>query len=84
MIQIEFSSEDIQQLNYERYHHPHPRVQKKMEVLYLKSRGLSHQEIRRLCHICKTTERWLFETVSARRNRAGQGVALQRQAQSTQ
>ena len=55
MIQIEFSEEDIQQLNYERYHHPHPRVQKKMEVLYLKSRKLSHQEIRRLCQISKTT-----------------------------
>ncbi len=55
MIQIEFSEEKIQQLNYERYHHPHPRVQKKMEVLYLKSRGLSHQEICRLCYICKTT-----------------------------
>lgn len=55
MIQIEFSEEEIKQLNYERYHHPHPRVQKKMEVLYLKSRGLSHQEIRRLCYICKTT-----------------------------
>ena len=55
MIKIEFSEEEIQQLNYERYHHPHPRVQKKMEVLYLKSRGLSHQEICRLCYICKTT-----------------------------
>lgn len=55
MIQIEFSEEEIKQLNYERYHHPHPRVQKKMEVLYLKSRELSHQEIRRLCYIGKTT-----------------------------
>jgi transposase len=55
MIRIEFSDEEIQQLNYERYHHPHPRVQKKMEVLYLRSQGLSHQEIRRLCQISKTT-----------------------------
>ncbi len=55
MIQIEFPEEEIQQLNYERYHHPHPRVQKKIEVLYLKSRGLSHQEIRRLCLLSKTT-----------------------------
>ena len=49
------SEEEIQQLDYERYHHPHPRVQKKMEVLYLKSQELSHQEIRRLCRISKTT-----------------------------
>ena len=55
MIRIEFSDEDIQQLNYERYHYPHPQVQKKMEVLYLKSQGLSHQEIRRLVQISKTT-----------------------------
>lgn len=55
MICIEFSDQDIQKLNHERYHYPHPQVQKKMEVLYLKSQGLSHQEIRRLCQISKTT-----------------------------
>jgi transposase len=55
MIQIEFSAEAIDELNHERYHHPHPQVQKKMEVLYLKSQGLSHQEIRRLCQISKST-----------------------------
>lgn len=55
MLQIEFSEEEIQQLNYERYHYPHPRIQRKMEVLYLKSRGLPHQEICRLCQISKTT-----------------------------
>jgi len=56
MIQLEFSEADITALDYERYHHPHPQVQRKMEVLYLKSQGLSHQEIRRLCRIgSKTT-----------------------------
>lgn len=55
MIRLEFSPEDIEQLNYERYHHPHPQVQRKMEVLYLKSQGLAHQDIRRLCRISKTT-----------------------------
>lgn len=84
MIQIEFSEEDIQQLNYERYHHPHPRVQKKMELLYLKSRKLSHQEIRRLCQISKTTKREVYSAVSARRNRRTQAVELQGFAQSTQ
>ena len=84
MIQIEFSEEDIQQLNYERYHHPHPRVQKKMEVLYLKSRKLSHQEIRRLCQISKTTKREVYSAVSARRNRGTQAVVLQGFAQSAQ
>jgi transposase len=56
MIRLEFSESDISALDYERYHHPHPHVQRKMEVLYLKSQGLSHQEIRRLCRIhSKTT-----------------------------
>jgi len=55
MIWIEFTQEKITELNYQRYRHPHPRVQQKMEVLYLKSQGLAHQEIRRLCNISKTT-----------------------------
>ena len=55
MIRIEFSEAAIVALNDERYHHPHPKVQHKMEVLYLKSQGLAHQDIRRLCDISKTT-----------------------------
>ena len=55
MIQIEYSPEVIEELDYERYHHPSPKVQKKMEVLYLKSRELSHKEICRICRISKTT-----------------------------
>lgn len=46
MLQLQFTKEEIEQLAYERYHHPHPRVQKKMEVLYLKSQRLSHQTIK--------------------------------------
>ncbi len=55
MIRIEFTEEMIAALNYERYHYPHPKVQHKMEVLYLKSQGLAHQDIRRLCNLSKTT-----------------------------
>ena len=55
MIRIEFTPEMIAELNDEWYNHPHPRVQQKMEMLYLKSQGLAHQEIRRLCNISKTT-----------------------------
>ena len=28
MIAIDFTEEDIEALDYERYHHPHPKVQK--------------------------------------------------------
>ncbi len=55
MINIKFSPEDKKVLNYERYHHPHPRVQQKMEALWLKSQGLEHQEICRLASISKGT-----------------------------
>lgn len=55
MIAIEFSPADIAALEYERYHYPDPKVQKKMEALYLKSQGVKHGEICRLCRISKTT-----------------------------
>lgn len=55
MITIEFSPTDIDTLEYERYHHPHPKVQKRMEAVYLKSQKVPHCEICRLCRICKTT-----------------------------
>lgn len=55
MIQIEFSEEEREALHYERYHHPHPRVQKKMEVLWLKSINYSHKEIMKIAKISKAT-----------------------------
>lgn len=55
MIRLEFSDSEAQALDHERYHHPHPKVQRRMEVLWLKSRGLSHKEISRLTGICSTT-----------------------------
>ncbi len=48
MTRLEFTEEGKQALNYERYHHPHPRVQRKMEALWLKSQGESHQRIAQL------------------------------------
>ncbi len=52
---IDFTQEEINALEYERYHHPHPKVQKKMEAIYLKSQGLKHNEINRLCRLSRTT-----------------------------
>ena len=57
MIRIPFTQEEIKALDYERYHHPHRRVQKKMEALWLKSQGLSHGEIARLTSISPNTLR---------------------------
>jgi len=55
MIQIAFTDAEIAALDYERYRHPSPHVQKRMEVVYLKSQGLSHQEIARLCRMSRQT-----------------------------
>nr|VFJ45464.1 MAG: Homeodomain-like domain-containing protein [Candidatus Kentron sp. FM]VFJ49062.1 MAG: Homeodomain-like domain-containing protein [Candidatus Kentron sp. FM]VFK06764.1 MAG: Homeodomain-like domain-containing protein [Candidatus Kentron sp. FM] len=55
MIQVEFTLEGIDALEYERYHHPDPRVQKRMEILYLKSQGTPHNQIKELCHISGAT-----------------------------
>ena len=55
MVKLEFTAEERQCLHYERYHHPHPRVQRKMEALWLKSHGIAHREISRLTQISSTT-----------------------------
>jgi transposase len=57
MIHIDFSPEQIDALHHERFHHPHPRVQQKMEAVYLKSQGLPHSEICRLTRISENTLR---------------------------
>jgi transposase len=55
MLRIAFSDQDVEQLRYERYHHPHPRVQQKMEALLLKSQGLPHQVIASCVGVCENT-----------------------------
>ena len=55
MLRITFSDHDIEQLRYERYHHPHPRVQQKMEALLLKSQGVPHHTITQCVNICENT-----------------------------
>ena len=55
MIRTSFNDEEIQALKYERYHHPHPRIQQKMEALLLKSQGLQHTQICQLTGISANT-----------------------------
>ena len=60
MLRITFSEQDIADLRYERYHHPHPRVQMKMEALLLKSRNLPHHEIAACVGVSEPTLRTYF------------------------
>jgi transposase len=62
MDKIEFTTAEKETLHHWRFCHPHPRVQLKMEALYLKSQGLTPEDISRLCVISKTTfYRYLHE-----------------------
>lgn len=57
-IQLEFTPEIQRALNFERYHHPDPIVQRRMETLWLKSHPiLSHEWIAKLAGVSENTMR---------------------------
>ena len=54
------SDDDLKAIAHDRYHHPHPLVQRKMEVLWLKTHGLPHQQIANLAGVSlRTVQRYL-------------------------
>jgi transposase len=55
MPRLEFSTESRAQLQYQRFHHPHPRVQRKMEALYLMSQGVSCADVARWLQVSRGT-----------------------------
>lgn len=55
MAQLLFSEADQQSLHEERFEHPHPRVQQRMEVLWLISQGLTYPEAARLAGVSEAT-----------------------------
>ena len=57
MIRLNLTEEQIKELEYQRYHHPHPRVQQKMEVVLLKAKGLSNKQVTHCTGICENTLR---------------------------
>ena len=57
MLQITFTEFEKEALQHERYHYPEPRIQRKIEALWLKSNDLPHQAICRLAGICEDTLR---------------------------
>jgi transposase len=57
MLSLEFTEEERRALHHERFHHPHPRVQQKMEALWLKSHNLPHAQIAELVQISEETLR---------------------------
>jgi transposase len=60
MRRFAFPPEALAAIRHDRYHHPHPRVQQRMEVLWLKSQGLAHEDIARLADVSRrTVQRYL-------------------------
>ena len=89
MRQFSFTAEEVQAIAHDRYHHPHPHVQRKMEVLWLKSHGLPHDQIATLAGVSlRTVQRYLDEYLEGglprvrRCNWHGSQSALAEQEQS--
>jgi transposase len=55
MAMLVFSEADKQAFLKERYEHPHPRVQQRMEVLWLISEGMTYSEAARLAGVSDAT-----------------------------
>ena len=52
---LTFSEQDLEALGLDRYQHPDPRVQQRMEVLWLISQGLSHALAGKLAGVSRAT-----------------------------
>lgn len=66
MLAISATDEQLEQLRHERFYHPHPRVQKKMEVIFLRASGLSVSEVCRLAGVSANTYRAYLRDFQAR------------------
>ena len=55
MREITFSEADQQAIAHDRYHHPEPRVQRYMEILWLKHHGFTHDRIATLAGVSRST-----------------------------
>jgi transposase len=60
-IQVELSAEILKEIHYQRYNHPAPLVQRRMEALWLKGHGLPHGQIAELVGVTENTIREYFE-----------------------
>jgi transposase len=61
---VTFSNADLEMIAHERYHHPDPQVQRKMEVLWLLHHGETHERIATLAGISRSSvHRYLTDYV---------------------
>jgi transposase len=55
MRRFEFTDEQRNAIAHERFYHPNPRVQQRMEVLWLKHHGETHERIAQLADVSRRT-----------------------------
>lgn len=55
MRHFHFTEEERKTINHERFHHPDPNVQRRMEILWLKLHGETHQRIAELAQVSRRT-----------------------------
>lgn len=60
-IQFEFNPEILKEVNYQRYNHLAPLVQRRMDAIRLKAHGMLHKEIAEIVGITENTLRNYFE-----------------------
>jgi transposase len=62
MRSVTFTEDDLRAIAHDRYHHPDPLVQRKMEVLWLKHHGETHERIATLAGVSRSSvQRYLTE-----------------------
>ena len=62
MRQIEFSSDVLSEIERDRFKHLDPAVQRRMEALWLKAHGETHQRIAELAGLSRPTVQRLLDT----------------------
>jgi transposase len=55
MREITFSEVDVQAIAHDRFHHPEPRVQRRLEILWLKHHGFCHDRIATLAGVSRSS-----------------------------
>jgi transposase len=55
MTRLTFTEEEQQALHKERFEHPHPRVQQRLEALWLISQGIGYTQAARLAGVSEAT-----------------------------
>jgi len=63
---LTFTPEALTAIRHDRYHHPHPRVQQKMEALWLEGQGCTREDSARLAAVPRrSAQRYLDEFAAA-------------------